>query len=105
MSAISVHLDDPGFAAMGRARQLRAACNEFIGGVMFGQLLAEARRSPLADDLLDSPAGRMFQAQLDDVLLQQAVGGAEAGMFGDLSAALVRSLSRGGAGEGLDVEG
>jgi len=45
-----------------------------------------------------------LQAQLDDVLLQQAVGGAETGMFGDLSDALVRSLSRGDGG-GLDVEG
>ncbi|MFW6145967.1 MAG: hypothetical protein ACOC7R_01380 [Planctomycetota bacterium] len=104
MSAISVQLDHPSFAAMGRERQLRTACNEFIGTVMFGQMLAEARRSVLTDDLFNSPARRMFQAQLDDVLLQQASGGA-GGMFGDLSEALVRSLSPDGDGGTLDVKG
>jgi len=106
MSAISVQLDHPGFAAMQRERQLRTACNEFIGTVMFGQMLDEARESALADDLFNSPGQRVFQAQLDDVLLQRASGGADGGMFGDLSEALVRSLSRPRPESGtLDVEG
>ncbi|NLF29985.1 MAG: hypothetical protein GX591_03755 [Planctomycetes bacterium] len=106
MSAISIQLDNPSFAAMRQERQLRSACNEFIGTVMFGQMLSEARQSVLNDDLFSSPGARVFQSQLDDVLLQQAAGTADGGMFGDLSEALVRSLSRPGSpGGALDVEG
>ena len=106
MSAISIQLDNPSFAAMRQERQLRSARNEFIGTVMFGQMLSEARQSVLNDDLFSSPGARVFQSQLDDVLLQQAAGTADGGMFGDLSEALVRSLSRPGSpGGALDVEG
>ena len=94
MSAISVQLDSPAFSAMSQARQLRAACNEFIGSVMFGEMLREARESTLNSNLLSSNAQKVFQSQLDDVLIQQAMGGShEQSTFGALGEALYRSMS------------
>ena len=94
MGAISVQLDSPAFAALSRERQLRVACNEFIGTVMFGEMLREARESTLNGDLLSSSAQKVFQSQLDDVLIQQAMSGShEQSTFGALGEALYRSVS------------
>jgi len=94
MGAVSVQLDHPGFEALPREQQMRIACNEFIGAVMFGEMLREARNSSLNSGLFSSPAQRAFQTQLDDVLLQQATGGPDSrGVFGELGDAMYRSLS------------
>ena len=110
MGAVAVQMDDPAFAALSQERQLRRACNEFIGMAMFSRMLKQARSSTLNSDLFSSPGERVFQSRLDDVMLQQAASDPRGGgMFGSLGDALYRSLSASltakRADAGLDVEG
>jgi Rod binding domain-containing protein len=98
MSAVSLQLDANMTGPKGP--MLRRSCNELVG-MMFGQLLREARQSKLARGLTDSSAQRMFQGQLDDVLIQSAArGDGGQGVFSALSDGLYRQL----AGR-MDVKG
>ena len=90
--------------------RLRRACNEFIGMVMFGQIMRQVRDSSLNSELMHSSGERIFQRQLDDVLLQRACAADSAGgMFGQLGEAMYRSLSASRAAGGhqsvLNVKG
>lgn len=108
MGMTTVQLSNPAFAALSQDRQLRMACNDFIGSVMFGQMLKQARNSSLNSGLFSGKGEKVWQAQLDDALLQQAAASPNgAGMFGDLGDALYRSLGgrHAGATRSLDVEG
>ena len=91
MAAVSLQLDQ--VAAGPKDPALRRACNELVG-VMFGQLLREARQGKLARGLTDSPAYRMFQGQLDDVLIQSAARGDRGqGVFSALSDGVYRQMA------------
>ena len=90
MAAVSLQLDQrqPGTGP----EMLRRSCNELVG-MMFGQLLREARQSSLARGLTDSSAYRVFRGQLDDVLIQSAArGDGGTGVFSAVSEGLYRQL-------------
>jgi Rod binding domain-containing protein len=90
MGAVSLQLDQRVSGA--KPQTLRRACNELVG-LMFGQLLKDARQSKLARGLTDSSAGRMFQGQLDEVLIQSAARGDRGtGVFSAISDGIYRQL-------------
>jgi hypothetical protein len=91
MAAVSLQLDQNLTGA--KSQVLRRSCNELVG-LMFGQMLREARQGKLARGLTDSPASRMFQGQLDDVLIQSASrGDSGSGVFSAISNGLYRQLA------------
>ena len=99
MSAVTLELNRASAASEAARGRLNAACNEFLGMVTFGTMLRQARESTLNSELLHSRAERVFQSQLDDVLLRKATRGeAGEGMFGRLGQALQRQLGRGSGG-------
>ncbi len=106
MSAVTLQIDKATGAKTPQA--LHTACNEMVG-LMFGQLLHQARGSTLAKGLTDSPALRTFQGQLDDVLIQSASRGDKGtGVFSAVADGLYRQLShtRGAAAKPvLDMKG
>jgi len=109
MAAVASQLDAAAPPDLSARRKLRVACEEFIGMTMFGPMLREARGSSLNGDLFHSSGERVFQAQLDDVLLRGAASGEGPSRFGRLGDALYESLARSlrGAptGGALDTEG
>ena len=92
MAAVALQLNELSSQVSQPRAQLRTACNEFIGMVMFSQVLRQARDSALNADLLGSSAQRVFQSQLDDVLIQNI--SAADGAFGSLSEAMFERLSQ-----------
>lgn len=71
MSAIALQLDSQA-AKQDPHTKLRQACSEFVSMATFGQMLREARKSCLNSGLWNSSAEKIFDQQLDDVLLQRA---------------------------------
>lgn len=93
MIATSAPIADAGATAGSESRQLRRACDEFVGMIMFGQLLRQARDSSLNSDLFANNGAKLFQSQMDDLVLQRASRGeGRASMFGGLGDALYRGL-------------
>jgi Rod binding domain-containing protein len=91
MSAVTLQIDRGNLQHTPAA--LRSSCNELVG-LMFGQMLKEARSSQLARGLTDSSASRVFGGQLDDVLVQSASrGDSGQGVFSAISAGLYRQLA------------
>ncbi len=79
--------------AKSETQQLRQACDEFIGMVMFGEMLKEARGSSLNSDLFSNSGTKLFQSQLDDVMLKDAAAGnGTQSMFGGLGDSLFDTL-------------
>lgn len=109
MADVTPILDSPMRTATSREQKLRTACKDFVGMVVFAPMLRQARRSSLNCKFLDSSAQRIFQSQLDDVLLQQSSTGDQTGSFAQLGEALYRSLSlqRGAKGDlpSLEIKG
>ena len=99
MSAIALQLDgQPG--KQDPQTKLRKACSEFVSMATFGQMLREARKSSLNSGLWNSSAEKIFNQQLDDVLLQRASDKLGKSVGEGLYRQLSRSLpsQRGGAG-------
>ncbi len=110
MAAVALQLAAAAKPNVSARQKLRAVCEEFIGMTMFGQMLREARDSSLNNDLFHSSGERIFQSQLDDVLLRGAASGDRPSRFGRLGEALYNSLARrlnaaAAATGALDTEG
>ncbi len=104
MAAIALQLDSAPTAGTPHAR-LRQACDEFAGMALFGQLLKNSRQSCLNSGLMESPAQRIFQSQLDDVLMQRASGRSVGGVGEALYRHLAPALGPAPAGGQLDLRG
>ncbi|NQU75120.1 MAG: hypothetical protein HQ546_02255 [Planctomycetes bacterium] len=97
MSAVALQLgaaaaSQAGQSTADRQRQLRGACNELVGMVMFAQMLRTARNGRLNGELFHSSGEQIFQSQLDDVLIQKTCRDDAGGIFGQLGEAIYRRL-------------